>query len=61
MKGKLLEMLRSRFVRDTATLQAAGVINQLSQMISTVLIAYLLGAEGQGLLVTAIAGVEVLK
>ena len=55
MKGKLLEMLRSRFVRDTATLQAAGVINQLSQMISTVLIAYLLGAEGQGLLVTAIA------
>ena len=55
MKGRLLEMLRSRFMRDTATLQVAGIVNQLSQMVSTVLIAYLLGAQGQGLLVTAIA------
>ena len=55
MKGRLGELVRSRFMRDTATLQVAGVVNQLSQMVSTVLLAYLLGAQGQGLLVTAIA------
>jgi O-antigen/teichoic acid export membrane protein len=55
VKARIAEFVRSRFVRDTATLQVAGVVNQLSQMVSTVLVAYLLGAEGQGLLVTAIA------
>ncbi|MFT5049092.1 MAG: O-antigen/teichoic acid export membrane protein [Chlamydiales bacterium] len=50
-----LRWLRNKFVRDAATLQAAGVLSQFSQMASTVLIAFLLGASGQGAYVSAIA------
>jgi O-antigen/teichoic acid export membrane protein len=49
------ELLRSRFFRDTATLQAAGMLNQASQFLSTVFLAFLLGAQGQGQFVLAIA------
>jgi O-antigen/teichoic acid export membrane protein len=47
--------IKNKFLRDTATLQATGLINQASQILSTVLIARILGAEGQGLFVSAIA------
>jgi O-antigen/teichoic acid export membrane protein len=46
---------RSKFVRDAVTLQVAGVMNQASQIVSTALIAFLLGAHGQGLFSIAIA------
>ncbi len=55
MRQRLAELLRSRFMRDTATLQIAGMINQLSQLASTVFLAFLLGAEGQGHFVLAVA------
>ena len=47
--------LRNRFVRDAATLQVAGMFNQVSQLISAVALAFLLGAHGQGLYVSAIS------
>jgi O-antigen/teichoic acid export membrane protein len=47
--------LRNRFVRDAATLQVAGMINQASQLASAVALAFLLGAHGQGLYVSAIS------
>ena len=47
--------IKNKFLRDTATLQATGMVNQASQILSTVLIARILGAEGQGLFVSAIA------
>lgn len=50
-----LGAIRNKFLRDTATLQVAGLLNQTSQLVSTVMIAYLLGARGQGLFVSAIA------
>jgi len=55
MKRRLAEMVKSRFFRDTATLQVASAINQLSQFASTVVLAFLLGARGQGAFVVAIA------
>lgn len=55
MKRRLAEVLKSRFFRDTATLQVASAINQLSQFASTVVLAFLLGARGQGAFVVAIA------
>jgi len=54
VRERLAELLRSRFFRDTATLQVAGMVNQVSQFASTVVLAFLLGARGQGLFVTAI-------
>ncbi len=45
----LLARLRgSKFVRDVVTLQASGVLIQGSQFASSVAIAFLLGASGQG-------------
>lgn len=55
MKRRLVELIKSRFFRDTATLQIAGALNQVSQLASTVFLAYLLGAEGQGHFVLALA------
>ena len=37
--------IRHRFVRDAATLQVAALINQTSQLLSTVAIAFLLGSN----------------
>lgn len=48
-------VLGNRFVRDAATLQVASLLNQGSQLLSTILIAYLLGAHGQGLFSIAVA------
>ncbi len=55
MKQRLAELIKSRFFRDTATLQVAGIINQTSQFASTVVLAFLLGAQGQGQFVLAVA------
>lgn len=55
MKRRFIELVRSRFFRDTATLQIAGMLNQGSQLASTVFMAFLLGAEGQGHFVLAVA------
>lgn len=55
MRKRLVEVVKSRFFRDTATLQVASGINQLSQFASTVVLAFLLGARGQGAFVVAIA------
>lgn len=55
LRKRLVGGLRSKFMRDAATLQVAGLFNQASQLVSTVLLAYLLGAHGQGLFVSAIA------
>lgn len=52
---RIAQALRHKFVRDAATLQVAGVLNQASQVLSTVVLAYLLGAKGQGLFVSAVA------
>ena len=50
----LLATLRNKFLRDTATLQVAGGLNQLSQVLSSVLVAFLLGAVGQGRFAVAV-------
>ncbi len=50
-----LSRIKSKFLRDTATLQVSAGLNQVSQFFTTILIAYLLGAEGQGKFVSAIA------
>ncbi len=55
MRDRLAQVVKSRFFRDTATLQVASAINQASQFASTVVLAYLLGARGQGAFVVAIA------
>ena len=55
MTPRPLQWLKNRFVRDVATLQVASVVNQACQVLSTVSIALLLGARGQGLFVSAIA------
>lgn len=55
MRRRLVELIKSRFFRDTATLQIAGALNQISQLASTVFLAFLLGAEGQGHFVLALA------
>lgn len=46
--------LRNKFVRDTATLQVSGGLNQLSGVASSILIAFLLGAIGQGRFAVAV-------
>ncbi len=49
-----LSFIRSKFMRDTATLQLGGAINQFSQVLSSVLLARVLTAQGQGLFFLAI-------
>ena len=52
---KLLQKLGNKFLRDAATLQIAGMFNQSSQLISAIALAFLLGAHGQGMFISAIA------
>lgn len=52
---RLLGTLRNKFVRDAATLQFAGFLNRFSQAASAIALAFLLGAEGQGLFISAVA------
>lgn len=49
-----LSFIRSKFLRDTATLQLGGALNQLSQVFSSVALALILSAEGQGLFFLAV-------
>ena len=46
--------LRNKFVRDTATLQVSGGLNQLGGVCSSILIAFFLGAVGQGRFAVAV-------
>jgi len=50
-----IRLLRSKFLQDTATLQLSAMLNQASQLFSSVVIAFLLGAHGQGLFFLAIS------
>lgn len=45
---RLRALLRRKFLRDTLTLQASSLVNALSNLASTVLLAHLLGARAQG-------------
>lgn len=47
--------LKSKLMKDTATLQVSSMLNQASQLVSTVVLAYLLGSHGQGMYFLAIA------
>jgi len=49
-----LDFIKNRFLRDAATLQVSGVLNQASQVVSSVVVASLLGAHGQGQFFTAV-------
>jgi len=50
-----LEFIRNKFLKDTATLQVSSLLNQGSQIVSSIALAFLLGAHGQGLFVLAIS------
>lgn len=50
-----LSHLKHKFVRDAATLQIAGLLNRFSQAGSAIALAFLLGADGQGLFISAVA------
>ncbi|MBK8178970.1 MAG: lipopolysaccharide biosynthesis protein [Planctomycetes bacterium] len=45
---------KSKFVRDVATLQVSGIVNQAVQLGSSMVLAFVLGAEGQGALGVAV-------
>lgn len=51
---KPLALLRSKFLKDVATLQVSGMLNQASQLVSSMVLAFLLGAQGQGALAVAV-------
>lgn len=55
MRARVWELLRTKFMRDTATLQVASGVSQVFQVLTTAALALLLGAEGQGMYVSAIA------
>lgn len=50
-----LAFIKNRFLKDTATLQVSSMLNQASQIVSSIMLAFLLGAHGQGLFVLAIS------
>jgi O-antigen/teichoic acid export membrane protein len=49
-----LRFIKNRFVRDAATLQVSGLLNQASQFVSSVGLAFLLGDHGFGQFITAV-------
>jgi O-antigen/teichoic acid export membrane protein len=49
-----LRFIRNKFLKDAATLQVSGLLNQLSQILSSSATALLLGAHGMGLFVVAV-------
>ena len=55
MLVKLWGALRSKFMRDAATLQVASTVSQVFQVFTTAALALILGAKGQGLYISAIA------
>src|SRR5262249_52885877 len=52
--AKLRAPWKSKFVRDVATLQVSSAVNQASQLGSSMVLAFLLGAQGQGALGVAV-------
>ena len=54
MKQKLLAAIRTKFVKDTLTLQASGFLTQASGFAASAVLAFALGAHGQGLFVMAV-------
>jgi len=52
---KLLEKLRTKFLRDTATLQVGSLVNSIVNFAGTVALAFLLGPREQGRYYVAIA------
>jgi O-antigen/teichoic acid export membrane protein len=54
MKLDPRQWLKSRLMKDTATLQVSSMLNQASQLVSSVVLAFLLGAHGQGMYFLAI-------
>jgi len=50
---KILQLLKSRFARDTAVLQVGGVLNAVGNLVSSVALAHVLGAREQGDFYTA--------
>lgn len=55
MLKQLFARLGNKFLQDAATLQIAGMFNQVSQLISAIALAFLLGSYGQGTFISAIA------
>ncbi len=53
-RRNFVALLKGKFVRDVATLQISGMVNQASQLVSSMILAFLLGAEGQGALGVAV-------
>ena len=49
-----LAFVKNRFLRDTFTLQVSAMLNQASQVVSTLAIAFLLTSHGQGQFVLAV-------
>lgn len=49
-----LRFVSNKFLKDAATLQVSGLLNQFSQLFSSVVIAFLLGAHGQGVFSVAV-------
>ena len=54
-RARLVALFQSRFLKDTVVLQVSALMNQASQLVSTVLIAFLLGSHGQGLFFLALS------
>ncbi|HUR28118.1 MAG TPA: lipopolysaccharide biosynthesis protein [Planctomycetota bacterium] len=52
--GGIVALWRSKFLKDVATLQLSGMFNQASQLVSSIVLAFLLGAQGQGALGVAV-------
>jgi len=55
LRAGILRGLRNRFLRDTANLHVAATIGLVSQLVSAVALAHILGAEGQGLYLSSMA------
>jgi len=54
MRAKIRSALKRKFVADTLTLQLSGFLTQASGFVSSALLAFALGAHGQGLYVMAV-------
>ncbi|MCY3003243.1 MAG: lipopolysaccharide biosynthesis protein [Planctomycetota bacterium] len=54
MKRRFLQAIKTKFVKDTLTLQASGFLTQASGFAASAVLAFALGAHGQGLFVMAV-------
>jgi O-antigen/teichoic acid export membrane protein len=53
--GRLRRLLGQKFLRDTLTLQSSSLFNAVSNLVSTALLAHLLGARVQGQYIVALS------